>query len=1193
MVAFVAFAAVAWVNGPSVPVGASDSPVEYEWKPTSVTGLTRWSAVATSADGSVAIAGYDLANNKVRITRDSGATWSELASSPSASWNDFAMSADGTTIVLAGSVGTVGNIWVSSDSGATFTLALTASPMMYERLAINADGSRILVLSSAGVLLSANRGSSFTPISALTWSKSQRPFGDVAMTADGTTMYAAEHQGAVKRSTDSGGTWEILTEAGVRYWTSFDVSGDGKTLLGVISYSNRGIRVSNDSGANFAEPANVGQTFANQLATGAMSSDGKFLVSTSYGTSPMTSNDGGATWKASGDATGWLRFAFSGNGSRAYGAVENVGVLSRVPVAAPTVTGITGMLYSRGGATIDIIGTDFVNVSSVTVAGASQSYTVLSRTAIRVTPGAIATPSAEITVTTASGSASTTATVTFPGITSVNPSEGPTTGGTVGGGTTLLVAGNFLGITITSATIGGKPATITSSTNSYVQLAVPPGSPGTVDVVLETNAGQLRSAGSFTYYALNPPSIETVSPPAVSWKGGETVTLKGPGLGDVSAVTLAGKTAMIVGRDGRGEIRVVAPPAPVGTQEVTLTNPMGSRTTPKAIRYSWEKLGAKANWTGLSTTPTDGALGGSVYDIVTMPNGDVIAGGSFMNAAGIPEADFVARWNGSSWSALGSNGTGDGALNSVVFDLAVEADGALIAVGDFSIADGVSGIARFAGGGWTSVAGGLGGGGRAVAVAPDGDLYVGGPFTNVNSMPEADFVVRWDRQTNAWQSMGSNGSGEGALNNIARSFAVTADGVVVGGHFSNAAGIATADYIARWNGSTWSAIGSNGSGNGALPAGFVTTAADVKVIDGIEVILAGTCRGGGGDGSAQLFSNGQWTTVGGVDLNDCVRDAQLMGDGRMVLAGWFSATLPEGNVDGAVVGSDARGWESLGDNLGDLETIHIDTIRNRMFIGSKNADMNADNTADYFATASTSFLDRNSLTVVDPGTTTVTSAGGSMIVLTGSGFGPMTGATIGDVPVSAINVMSPTQLSLNVPSGLSGTLTLSVYGTRNVVSFPNAIVVSDPVATPPTTTPSIAPKVDPPSTRQIENTPASRVTRLPEELRPGTRFTANVRGFTPGAWVYAYVASKPVLVGTALAKPDGTVQFKITMPKVVGRHSLVFHDPANGILKRQLVTIGNTELPATGTNLGLFGFALLLTLVGSVMVAATRRVSRR
>ncbi|MBI5963344.1 MAG: S-layer homology domain-containing protein, partial [Chloroflexi bacterium] len=127
-----------------------------------------------------------------------------------------------------------------------------------------------------------------------------------------------------------------------------------------------------------------------------------------------------------------------------------------------------------------------------------------------------------------------------------------------------------------------------------------------------------------------------------------------------------------------------------------------------------------------------------------------------------------------SWSALGSNGAGDGALNAGVVALAVN---------------------------------GL-------------NVYAGGGFTNVNNggtvLNAADFIAKWDGSN--WSSLG-NGT-DGSITSTVRAIAVSGSDVCVGGSFANVnnGGIMlfAADHIAKWNGSTWSALGSNGAGNGSI-----------------------------------------------------------------------------------------------------------------------------------------------------------------------------------------------------------------------------------------------------------------------------------------------------------------------------------------------------------------------------------------
>src|SRR5207249_1889504 len=93
----------------------------------------------------------------------------------------------------------------------------------------------------------------------------------------------------------------------------------------------------------------------------------------------------------------------------------------------------------------------------------------------------------------------------------------------------------------------------------------------------------------------------------------------------------------------------------------------------------------------------------SVSALVFMPNGDLIAGGSFVHAGSV-SANYIARWNGSAWSALGSG------MDFNVYALAVLPNGDLVTGGGFTHAGGVfaRGVARWDGSGWTPMGSGLG-----------------------------------------------------------------------------------------------------------------------------------------------------------------------------------------------------------------------------------------------------------------------------------------------------------------------------------------------------------------------------------------------------------------------------------------------------------------------------------------------------
>ena len=252
------------------------------------------------------------------------------------------------------------------------------------------------------------------------------------------------------------------------------------------------------------------------------------------------------------------------------------------------------------------------------------------------------------------------------------------------------------------------------------------------------------------------------------------------------------------------------------------TNAGGNAKADYVARWngsSWSNLGSNA-------AGTDGALNNWVRAIAVSDTGDVYVGGDFEDAAGIAQADFVARWDGSAWFALGSDvaGTG-GAINDMVYALAYSGTDLYVG-GAFTDAAGITwadSIARWDGAEWYGFPGttNWGGGGAventvgAIAVS-DTDLYIGGAFTNVNT-DQADFVAKWDGSS--WSALGSGSPNGGALYGGAGVYALAVIGtdVYVGGTFTDAAGIATADHIARWDGAAWNAVGSNVAGtDGAL-----------------------------------------------------------------------------------------------------------------------------------------------------------------------------------------------------------------------------------------------------------------------------------------------------------------------------------------------------------------------------------------
>jgi hypothetical protein len=188
------------------------------------------------------------------------------------------------------------------------------------------------------------------------------------------------------------------------------------------------------------------------------------------------------------------------------------------------------------------------------------------------------------------------------------------------------------------------------------------------------------------------------------------------------------------------------------------------------------------NWSALGSNPagTDGALSHpflAEVDVIAVSGTDVYVGGCFIDAGGDPTADYIAKWDGTNWSGLGNDGlaTPNGALKACV---------------------------------------------RAIAVSR-ADVYVGGYPDVWNSgapVPNAEYFAKWDG-TN-WSGLGGDGAGGSSLNNQVTSIAIYGNDVYVGGYFTDVKNgsiiLNEADYVAKWDGANWSALGNNGAGNGSL-----------------------------------------------------------------------------------------------------------------------------------------------------------------------------------------------------------------------------------------------------------------------------------------------------------------------------------------------------------------------------------------
>lgn len=220
-------------------------------------------------------------------------------------------------------------------------------------------------------------------------------------------------------------------------------------------------------------------------------------------------------------------------------------------------------------------------------------------------------------------------------------------------------------------------------------------------------------------------------------------------------------------------------------------------------------VAADCSWSGVFE---DNAPNTVVHALVVHDDGRgeaLFVGGGFTSIAGETH-NYIARWDGSVWSNVGAG------LGLDVYALAVFDDGsgpALYAGGRFPTAGAApaSNIAKWDGAQWSALGSGTDGDVLALAVHDDGTgpaLYAGGRFVTAGGVSGVGAVARWDGTS--WSALGSG------VNNQVHALASVDNGfstrLYVGGFFTEAGGLPRRN-IASWHNGTWLQLNS-GTDNG-------------------------------------------------------------------------------------------------------------------------------------------------------------------------------------------------------------------------------------------------------------------------------------------------------------------------------------------------------------------------------------------
>jgi len=275
------------------------------------------------------------------------------------------------------------------------------------------------------------------------------------------------------------------------------------------------------------------------------------------------------------------------------------------------------------------------------------------------------------------------------------------------------------------------------------------------------------------------------------------------------------------------------------------------------------------------------ALGSGVADVSTVEavyavGADVYIGGDFLDAGGNPAADYIARWDGAAWQAVG-----DG-LDAAVYD--IEMVGPILCIGGV-----FSGAAAWtvSGNAWVTVGSGLNGYVYDLEVVGE-VVYMGGGFTNAGDIAYADYLVGWNFRHFAWQPV--NGEGQSLADSVF-SLAAAGDDLYVGGNFT--ASDIPLNHIGRWNFSdeSWHTLGS----------GLGDRVYALEVV-GADVYAGGWFTDAGGNASADhiaRWDGAAWRALGG-GLDDWVGGIVSVGPNLYVSGGFTNAGGNLARWDGAV-----------------------------------------------------------------------------------------------------------------------------------------------------------------------------------------------------------------------------------------------------------------------------------------------------
>lgn len=326
---------------------------------------------------------------------------------------------------------------------------------------------------------------------------------------------------------------------------------------------------------------------------------------------------------------------------------------------------------------------------------------------------------------------------------------------------------------------------------------------------------------------------------------------------------------------------------------------------------TWEPLGAGMN--------------NQVNALAALPNGDLVAGGTFTMAGGVA-APYLARWDteASRWMAVGSR------LNGPVRAVALLPSGDIAVGGSFSFVTTVGGTTRangivrwnWASSSWNVYGTGIGGTVRAIGSLPNGNVVAGGEFAFAGGAAAANAGM-WNNSANAWVDMGQG------VDDIVKAVVVqSVSEVVMGGAFAYAGevvGSSIATYTVDSN--TWASMGGGVSdllvfAITPLPNGDAIVGGNFLTADGVAVNRIARWNN----------QSNSWSPLG-LGVNNSVWTVCLTGNGDLVVGGRFTVAGIEPAAHIARYRSATNSWSGVGGGTNEQVLAIVEVANGNLFVG--------------------------------------------------------------------------------------------------------------------------------------------------------------------------------------------------------------------------------------------------------------------